>query len=315
MNHLITLDDLHDFDQLLKAMQTIQKNPLAHEQLGRHKTLGILFFNPSLRTRISTQKAAQNLGMQCMVMNFNNEGWGLEFEDDVIMNGTTSEHIKEAAGVLSQYFDVLAVRAFASLSDKAKDQAETVLRGFARHSTIPIINLESATAHPLQALADGLTITEFKKTARPKVVLSWAPHPKALPQAVANSFVRLMQRMDTDFVIAQPEGYELDSQLTKNMKVVYSQQEAFDGADFIYTKNWSSFSHYGQVLRTDDAWKITSEKMKMTNNAYFMHCLPVRRNVVVDQAVLESPQSLVLNQARNRIYTAQAVLKSILDEA
>ena len=315
MKQLITLDDLQDFDALIEEMVALKKQPFAHTALGRNKTLGVLFFNPSLRTRISTQKAAQNLGMHTIVMNFNNEGWALEFEDGVLMNGTTSEHIKEAAGVLSQYFDVLAVRAFASLEDKQKDRAEVVLRSFAKYASIPIVNLESATAHPLQALADALTIKTFQKTARPKVVLSWAPHPKALPQAVANSFVRMMHRMDAEFVITHPEGYALDPEITKEATILNDQKEAFEGADFIYTKNWSSFEQYGQILRTDDTWKVSATKMKWTNNAYFMHCLPVRRNVVVDQDVLESPQALILEQANNRTFSAQAILKKFLDEA
>ncbi|MGB0656781.1 MAG: N-acetylornithine carbamoyltransferase [Flavobacteriaceae bacterium] len=312
MTHLLTLDQWPDLNDTLTQAEHFKSNPLAQQALGRGKTLGLLFFNPSLRTRMSTEKAAQNLGMNTLVLNINHDGWLLEFEDGTVMNSTSSEHIKEAAAVISQYCDIVAIRAFAELKDRAKDQAEQVLQSFMRYGSIPVVNLESATAHPLQALADALTLREYQPTHRPKVVLSWAPHPKALPQAVANSFVRMMRQQEADFVIAQPNGYALDPAITQGISCVTEQEEAFVNADFIYTKNWSSFDSYGQVLRNDLDWMITPEKMALTRSAKFMHCLPVRRNVVVADAVLDSPNSLVIEQANNRTYTVQAVLHKML---
>jgi N-succinyl-L-ornithine transcarbamylase len=273
----------------------------------------MLFFNPSLRTRLSTQKAAQHLGLKTMVMNFSNEAWALEFEDGTKMSGLRSEHIKEAAAVVSQYCDMVAIRAFASLSDKNKDEEEQVLNNFARYASIPVINMESATAHPLQALADAVTINEQGLTKRPKIVLTWAPHPKALPHAVGNSFSRMVQQLDADFVIAQPEGYELNPEITKNTPLIYDQEEALKDADFVYVKNWCSYSDYGNILRTDEQWMLTAKKMKLTNNAKFMHCLPIRRNVVVSDDVLDHSNSLVIEQANNRTYAAQWVLKQLLE--
>ncbi|PDH44523.1 MAG: acetylornithine carbamoyltransferase [Flavobacteriales bacterium MED-G15] len=313
MNHFITLSDLPDFNQTLDLAMDLKKNPSKFNSLGKGKTLGLLFFNPSLRTRLSTQKAAQNLGLHTMVMNFSQESWALEFEDGTKMSGLRSEHVREAAAVVSQYCDMIAIRAFASLSDKQKDEAEIVLRSFAKYASVPIINMESATAHPLQALADAITLNEFKTPHKPKVVLTWAPHPKALPHAVGNSFTKMMGNLDADFVIAHPEGYALNPEITRGVKCVTNQEEALDGADFIYTKNWSSYEHYGQILRTDDKWMITPEKMELTNNGKFMHCLPIRRNIVAADGVLDSPNSLVIQQSQNRIYSAQAVLKQLLE--
>ena len=313
MKHFITLDDLEDFDQTIASAMALKKNPYAFETLGKRKTLGLLFFNPSLRTRLSTQKAAEQLGMHSMVMNFTDEGWALEFQDGTKMDGNRSEHIKEAAAVVSQYCDLVAIRAFASLDDKTNDEAEIVLKSFVKYASIPVINMESATAHPLQALADAITITEHKKIKRPKVVLTWAPHPKALPHAVANSFTNMMQRMDADFCITQPEGYELDPRITKNTPIHYNQEEAFEGADFVYAKNWSSYTDYGKILRTDATWMLTDAKIKRTNNAQFMHCLPIRRNCVASDAVLDSPNARIIQQAENRTYAAQAVLKQLLE--
>lgn len=313
MNHFITLSDLPDFNQTLDLAMDLKKNPSKFNSLGKGKTLGLLFFNPSLRTRLSTQKAAQNLGLHTMVMNFSQESWALEFEDGTKMSGLRSEHVREAAAVVSQYCDMIAIRAFASLSDKQKDEAEIVLRSFAKYASVPIINMESATAHPLQALADAITLNEFKTPHKPKVVLTWAPHPKALPHAVGNSFTKMMGNLDADFVIAHPEGYALNPEITQGVKCVTNQEEALDGADFIYTKNWSSYEHYGQILRTDDKWMITPEKMELTNNGKFMHCLPIRRNIVAADGVLDSPNSLVIQQSQNRIYSAQAVLKQLLE--
>ena len=312
MNDFITLSDLPDFKQTLDLAMDFKKNPYELNSLGKGKTLGLLFFNPSLRTRLSTQKAAQNLGLSTMVMNFSQESWALEFEDGTKMSGLRSEHVREAAAVVSQYCDMIAIRAFASLSDKVKDEAEVVLRGFAKYASVPIINMESSTAHPLQALADAITLNEFKTSHKPKIVLTWAPHPKALPHAVGNSFTRMVGNLDVDFIIAHPKGYALNPEITKGVKCLTNQDEALDGADFVYTKNWCSYEHYGQILRTDDKWMITSEKMELTNNGKFMHCLPVRRNIVATDSVLNSNNSLVINQSENRIYSAQAVLKQLL---
>jgi N-succinyl-L-ornithine transcarbamylase len=246
-------------------------------------------------------------------MNFGSEGWELEYEEGAIMNGSKSEHVKEAAKVIAQYCDIVAIRAFASLTDKEKDQAEIVMNSFKKYAGIPVVNMESATGHPLQALADAITMEEFKTLHKPKVVLSWAPHPKALPHAVANSFVEMMQLQEADFVITHPEGYELDPEITKNSIIEHNQEKAFENADFVYVKNWSSFKDYGRVMNSDSAWTITSEKMKLTNNAKFMHCLPVRRNVIVADDVIDSENSIVIQQANNRTFSAQLVLKKILE--
>jgi len=263
-----------------------------------------------LRTRLSTQKAAMNLGMDVMVMNFGSEGWQLEFKDGTVMNQGKSEHIKEAAKVVSQFCDIVAIRAFASLTDKEKDEAEVVLNGFVKHASIPVVNMESSVGHPLQALADAITLDENNTKSKPKVVLSWAPHPKALPHAVANSFVDMMQLQDADFVITHPEGYELNPEITKNVHIEYDQKKACENADFIYVKNWSSYSDYGKVLHEDSDWMMTQEKL---GKAQFMHCLPVRRNVVVEDLVLDGEHSLAIEQANNRTYSAQLVLKKILE--
>ena len=308
---------LKDIDSLSKWVSEaieIKKNPLKNKKLGKNKTLGMLFFNPSLRTRLSTQKAALNLGMNVMVMNFTSEGWTLEFEDGAIMNQGASEHIKEAAEVVSQYCDVIAIRAFAELIDKEKDNSEVVISGFLKYATVPIINMESATGHPLQSLADAITIEEFKPNHRPKVVLTWAPHPKALPQAVPNSFVEMMQLQDADFVITHPKGYELNPEITMDSKIEFDQDKAFENADFIYAKNWSNYNEYGQITNSDSSWTVTVDKMKLTNNAKFMHCLPVRRNVIVTDEVIDSENSIVMNQANNRTYSAQLVLQKILKD-
>jgi len=313
MKNYLTLEDIPNLKQAVDQVIALKKEPYSNEYLGRQKTLGMLFFNPSLRTRLSTQKAAQHLGLKTMVMNFSNEAWALEFEDGTKMSGLRSEHIKEAAAVVSQYCDMVAIRAFASLSDKHKDEEEQVLHNFSRYASIPVINMESATAHPLQALADAVTINEQRLTKRPKIVLTWAPHPKALPHAVGNSFSRMVQQLDADFVIAQPEGYELNPEIIKNTPIIYDQEEAIKDADFIYAKNWCSYSDYGKILKTDAQWMLTAKKMKLTNNAKFMHCLPIRRNVVVTDDVLDHPNSLVIEQANNRTYAAQWVLKQLLE--
>ncbi|WP_417800615.1 acetylornithine carbamoyltransferase [Tenacibaculum sp.] len=308
MKKYTAINDIENLsDTIQKAIQ-LKKNPYQCTHIGQHKTLVMLFFNASLRTRLSTEKAAKNLGMQVSVLNVTN-AWNMEFEDGSVMNLNTSEHIKEAAKVISQYADIIAVRAFPTLEDKEKDSAETVLNSFVKYATVPVINMESATDHPLQALADAITITETKTVAKPKVVLSWAPHPKALPHSVANAFVHLMHKMEVDFVITHPKGYELDPEITKQFPIEYDQQKAFENADFIYAKNWSSFNDYGNILNEDPNWMITQEKI---GAAKFMHCLPIRRNVVAEDAVLDGDNALVIEQANNRTFAAQVVLKEIL---
>ena len=313
MKHYLNLDAIPDLKSAIDEVIDLKKNPYAAQDLGRQKTLGMLFFNPSLRTRLSTQKAAQHLGLKTMIMNFSNEAWALEFEDGTKMNGLRSEHIKEAAAVVSQYCDIVAIRAFASLSNKEKDEEEQVLKCFARYSSIPVINMESATAHPLQALADAVTIKEQLFTKRPKIVLTWAPHPRALPHAVGNSFTKMVRKLDAEFVITQPKGYELNPKITKNIPLIYNQEKALEGADFVYAKNWCSYNDYGKILRSDEEWMINAEKMKLTNGAKFMHCLPIRRNIVATDDVLDDSCSLVIEQANNRTYAAQWVLKKLIE--
>ena len=308
MKNYVSIYDIENIKQTVQEAIELKKNPFQFEKLGNHKTLVMLLFNASLRTRLSTEKAAKNLGMEVMILNVN-DTWNLEYEDATVMDLDTAEHIKEAAQVISQYADVIAVRAFPSLIDKEKDESEYVIKNFVKYATVPIVNMESATAHPLQALADAITIEELKRTTKPKVVLSWAPHPKALPQAVANSFVSMMKELDVEFLITHPKGYELNPEITKDITINYNQDEALMNADFVYTKNWSSYHDYGKVLTTDANWMLTKEKI---GNANFMHCLPVRRNVVVEDAVLDSENSVVIQQANNRTFAAQVVLKNIL---
>jgi len=315
MKNFISVDQIQDVNALVELAKSIKKNPFGNKQLGENKTIGLLFFNPSLRTRLSTQKAAQNLGMNAMVMNLNNEGWTLEFEEGAVMDGNKSEHIIEAAQVVSQYCDIIAIRSFPTLTDKEKDLAEHVINSFVKYATVPVVSLEGATEHPLQALADILTIEEQKQTPRPKVVLTWAPHPKALPHAVPNSFAKMMLKADVDFVITHPKGYELNPEVTKGATIIYDQDEAFKDADFIYAKNWSSFNDYGAILSRDENWMVTNQKMALTNQAKFMHCLPVRRNQVVADEVLDGPNSIVFEQANNRTFAAQAILTQILENA
>lgn len=309
MKKYTEIKDISNLNETIKEAILLKMNPFEFQDLGRHKTLVMLFFNASLRTRLSTEKAAKNLGMDVMVLNVN-DAWQLEFEDGTVMNANTSEHVKEAAQVISQYADIIAVRAFPTLTDKAKDQSEYILKSFEKYATVPIVNMESATAHPLQALADAITITELAEKPKPKVVLSWAPHPRALPQAVANSFVEMMQNLEVDFTITHPEGYELDKNITKETPINYNQKEALTDADFVYVKNWSNFNDYGKVLNQDENWMMTKDKL---GNAKFMHCLPVRRNVVVEDTVLDSENSVVIKQANNRTFAAQIVLKQILE--
>ncbi|GHB66851.1 acetylornithine carbamoyltransferase [Persicitalea jodogahamensis] len=317
MNHFISPADVTDLNQLVTSGIVTKRNPFADQELGKNKTIGLLFFNSSLRTRLSTQKAAQNLGMNVIILNVSQDSWGLEMEEGepgnpIIMNGAKAEHVKEAAAVIGQYCDVIGVRSFAKLQDRDKDYSELVFEQFRKYAGVPIVNLESATRHPLQSLADCITIEEFKVKARPKVVLTWLPHFKALPQAVANSFCEWMGGMDVELVVTHPVGYDLAPEFLGSAEVIYDQEKALEGADFVYGKNWSSYTNYGQVLVNDPAWMMTEEKMDRTDNGKFMHCLPVRRNVKVTDGVLDGPRSLVIEQAANREWAAQAVLKEIL---
>jgi N-succinyl-L-ornithine transcarbamylase len=313
MKHFISLHDVDNVQELVQEGIRQKANRFADQSLGKNKTIGLLFFNQSLRTRLSTQKAAENLGMNVLMMNVGQDSWQLEMEDGIIMNGDKAEHVKEAAAVIGSYCDIIAVRAFAELKDRDADYREIVMEKFRQYAGVPIVNLESATRHPCQSLADLITIEETKKVDRPKVVLTWLPHFKPLPQAVANSFSEWVNKTDYEFVITHPEGYDLAPEIVGNAKVIYDQNEALKGADFVYGKNWSSYTNYGQVLSKDSSWMITKEKMDLTNNGLFMHCLPVRRNLKVSDEVLDN-QSVVIQQAANREWSAQAVLKRILVE-
>ena len=308
MKKYVTINDIKNIEHTVQEAIQLKNNPYQFENLGKYKTLVMLFFNASLRTRLSTEKAAKSLGMDVMVLNIN-DCWNLEYDNGTIMNLAKAEHIKEAANVISQYGDIIAIRAFPTLTNKEKDETEQVLHSFVKYASVPIVNMESATAHPLQALADAITISELKTTSRPKVVLTWAPHPKALPHAVANSFINIMKEIDVDLLIAHPKQYELNSNITENVPISYNQEEALKDADFVYAKNWSNYHDYGKILSVDENWMLTNEKL---GNAKFMHCLPVRRNVVVEDAVLDGENSLVIEQANNRTYAAQIVLKNIL---
>ena len=310
MQHYLSLKDIDSLPQWVEEARSLKAKPLQYKALGQAKTVCLLFFNNSLRTRLSTQKAAMNLGMEVIVMNFGSEGWALEYGDGTIMDQGTSEHIKEAAQVVAQYCDIVAIRAFASLTDKEKDEAEVVMNGFKKYAGIPVVNMESSVGHPLQALADAITLAENNTKKRPKVVLSWAPHPKALPHAVANSFVEMMHLQEADFVITHPKGYDLNPEVTKGAKIEYDQDKALEDADFVYVKNWSSYQDYGKVVNQDKNWTMTNKKL---GKAKFMHCLPVRRNVVVADEVLDGPNSLVIQQANNRTFSAQIVLKKLLE--
>ena len=312
MKNFVNIDDVDDYKSLLKEVMDLKIKTLAHKEIGLNKTLGLIFFNSSLRTRLSTVKAAKMLGMETISMNFDSEGWKLEFEEKTIMSKNSAEHVKEAAKVISTYCDVIGIRAFAGLKNKIEDERETILNSFLKYGSVPIVNMESSCAHPLQSLADAVTIEENKKHLRPKVVLSWAPHPKSLPHAVANSFVRMCKKNNYNLVITNPKGYDLDPKITQGVEILNDQEKAFKNADFVYAKNWSSYSNYGKVLTKSAKWMINKNKMKLTNNAKFMHCLPVRRNVVVEDNVLDSKNSLVIEQANNRTYAAMAVLKKIL---
>ena len=315
MKKFTCVGDIGDLRAAVAEAMEVKRDRFAFTHLGKNRTLLMIFFNSSLRTRLSTQKAAMNLGMNVMVLDVNQGAWKLETERGVVMDGDKAEHLLEAISVMASYCDVIGVRAFAQLSNKAEDYEERIIEQFIRYSGRPVFSMEAATRHPLQSFADLITIEEHKKKERPKVVLTWAPHPKALPQAVPNSFAEWMNATDYEFVITHPKGYELAPEFVGNARVEYDQRKAFEGADFIYAKNWSAYAdpNYGKVLSTDRDWTVDAEKMALTNNAFFMHCLPVRRNMIVTDEVIESPQSIVIPEAMNREISAQVVIKRILE--
>ncbi len=308
-----SVNDVPDVNALVKEALHLKENPYAYKDLGENKTMALVFLNPSLRTRMSTQKAALNLGMNVMVLNMDKEGWALELRDNVIMNGTTVEHIREAAAVMGQYADIIGVRSFPGLKDRDEDYSEMIFNKFVQFCGVPVVSLESATRHPLQSLADLITIEELKTRSRPKVVLTWAPHIKPLPQAVPNSFAEWMCKADVDFTIAHPAGYQLCADFTKGAIITHNQDEALADADFIYVKNWSAYEPYAQVTPVNEDWMLTNERLKVTNEAKVMHCLPVRRDLELSSEILDGPSSIVVHEAANRVWAAQAVLKRMLE--
>jgi len=332
MKNFISAHDVKDIDSLVKSALAYKANPLKDKELGAHKRIGMLFLNPSMRTRLSTQIAAQNLGADAIVFNVDKEGWALEFEEEAIMSGSKVEHVKDAAPIMGNYFDILCIRTFPSLKNKEEDYSELYINQFVKYSGIPVVSLESSTLHPLQSLTDIITITEVLgrsapgspgsakasapsslKARKPKIVLTWAPHVKALPQAVANSFSQWVNAWgQAEFVITHPEDYELDPQFTKGATITHNQDEALKDADFVYVKNWSTFTDYGKIYCNDPEWMLTQDKLKQTNNAKVMHCLPVRRNVELSDEILDSPSSIVTQEASNRVWAAQAVLAELL---
>ncbi len=329
MKNFISVHDVDNINALVQKALAYKANPLADKALGAGKRMGLIFLNPSLRTRLSTQIAAENLGMQPIVFNVGSEGWTWEFEEEAIMSGTTVEHVKDAAPILGNYFDVLAIRTFPSLQNKHDDYSELFIKQFIKYAGVPVVSLESSTLHPLQSLTDIITITECLKqnaeirtqngiqplalSTKPKIVLTWAPHIKPLPQCVSNSFAQWINAWgEADFVITHPEDYELDEQFTKGATITHNQDEALKDADFVYVKNWSTYTDYGRIYCNDPAWMLTEEKLKTTNNAKVMHCLPVRRNVELSDEVLDSSNSIVTQQASNRVWAAQTVLSEIL---
>jgi N-succinyl-L-ornithine transcarbamylase len=320
MKQFISVKDVTNINALVEKALTYKQQPLLDKNLGAHKRIGLLFFNPSLRTRLSTQVAAQNLGMEPILFNVDKEGWALEFSEGAIMNGNTVEHIKDAAPILGNYFDILCIRTFPGLQDQSADYSEKIINQFIKYAGIPVVSLESATLHPLQSLTDIITIQESMnlsgtfKTKKPKVVLTWAPHIKPIPQCVANSFSEWVNAWgEADFVITHPEGYDLSTEYTNGARITHDQQAALKEADFVYVKNWSSYQDYGKVLCTDAHWMLTPEKLAVSNDAKIMHCLPVRRNVELSDAILDSANSLVTKEASNRVWAAQAVLSEILN--
>ena len=327
MKNFLSVHDVADINALVKKALAYKASPFSDKALGQNKRIGCLFLNPSMRTRLSTQIAAQNLGMEAIVFNIGSEGWALEFEDGAIMNGTTVEHVKDAAPIMGAYFDILAIRTFPSLKSREEDYNEKYIRQFVKYAGIPVVSLESATLHPLQSLTDVITIQEEisnqqpaignaklqTPNAKPKIVLTWAPHVKPLPQCVANSFAQWINAWgEVDFVITHPEGYDLAEEFTRGATITHNQDDALKGADFIYVKNWSSYQQYGQILSTDQSWMLTNGKLKLTNNAKVMHCLPVRRNVELSDEILDGPNSIITQEASNRVWAAQAVLSEIL---
>ena len=330
MKNFISVQDVTDINSLIQSALAYKANPLKDRSLGANKRVGLLFLNPSMRTRLSTQIAAQNLGAEAIVFNVDKEGWALEFEEEAIMSGNTVEHVKDAAPIMGNYFDILCIRTFPSLKNKEDDYSELYIKQFIKYSGIPVVSLESATLHPLQSLTDVITITESLQSGsgspgqsaaasmsasgrRPKIVLTWAPHVKALPQCVANSFSQWINAWgQADFVITHPEDYELDPTFTKGATIVHNQDEALKDADFVYVKNWSTYNDYGKIYCNDPEWMLTNEKLQLTNNAKVMHCLPVRRNVELSDEILDSPASIVTREASNRVWAAQAVLAALL---
>lgn len=316
MKQFTSVKDVENVTGLVKEARALKSNPYADKNLGENKTLGVIFLNPSLRTRLSTQKAAMNLGMNVMVMNIDKEGWALETRDGVVMNGTTVEHIREAARVFGQYCDILAIRSFPGLKNRDEDYNEEIFNKFIQFSGVPVVSLESATLHPLQSFADLITIEEHKKVQKPRVVLTWAPHVKPLPQSVPNAFAEWMCQAQKEglieFIITHPEGYELAEQFTEGATIIHNQDEALKGADFIYPKSWSSYHDYGKILHNGEGWMLNLERLKITNQAKVLHCLPVRRDLELGSDILDSTESLVIEEAGNRVWAAQTVLKKIL---
>ena len=312
MNKFTSVQDIESLPSLVDQALKFKANQF-HPNAYAGKSVGLVFLNPSLRTRLSSLKAARNLGAEAVVLDISKDGWALEFEDGKIMDGNKAEHIKEAAAVMGRYFNVLGIRTFPGLANRDEDYAEELLNAFIKYAGVPVVSLESATRHPLQSLADVVSIKEkWNKTEKPKVVLTWAPHVKALPQAVPNSFVEWMKVADVDLTITHPEGYDLAQEFSEGVNVTYNQQEALKDADFVYVKNWSSYTDYGKILSQNESWRFSMEHLALTNNAKIMHCLPVRRGVVMDDAVLDSPNAIHLDQAENRVYAAQAVFNELL---
>jgi N-succinyl-L-ornithine transcarbamylase len=314
MKNFISVKDAGNINKLVQEAVVYKANPFKDKALGANKRIGLLFLNPSMRTRLSTQIAAQNLGMEAIVFNVGQDGWMLEFEDEAIMSGNTVEHVKDAAPILGKYFDILGIRTFPSLKNKADDYSELYIKQFIKYANIPVVSLESATLHPLQSLTDIITITEtFKEKRKPKIVLTWAPHVKALPQCVANSFAEWINAWgEADFTITHPEDYELDEAFTEGAKINHNQDEALKDADFVYVKNWSTYADYGRIYCNDPKWMLSNKKLQLTNNAKVMHCLPVRRNVELSDEILDGSNSVVTQQATNRVWAAQAVLSELL---
>lgn len=318
MKHFISIHDVNNIDALVQKALAYKANPFVDKSLGSNKRIGCLFLNPSMRTRLSTQIAAQNLGMEAITFNVGSEGWALEFEEEAIMSGTTVEHVKDAAPILGKYFDILAIRTFPSLINREDDYSELFIKQFIKYSGIPVLSLESATLHPLQSLTDIITITEEIekskiKNQKTKIVLTWAPHVKPLPQCVANSFAQWINAWGkANFVITHPEDYELSEEFTKGASITHNQEEALKGADFVYVKNWSTYHDYGKIYTNDPKWQLKNKRWALTNNAKVMHCLPVRRNVELSDEILDGPMSIVTQQAGNRVWAAQAVLSTLL---